>query len=354
MVHLLFLVANLGFAVVCQFLLLATLKYIKSCKLRRSLELLGLGLPLFTLVLFSLMMLPVLFNSQIQHHADEAAHQEWTVGLLSFSLVALPVIIAFLLQVGKAWWLYHRTYRHSWEGPAHLARLARLNDTATTATSGSELRVRLWHSPRAFAYNLPGIPLGAKPLVVLSTAMLEKLDQSQLEAVLQHEAAHLAHRDFWVRWLANWWRTAFFYLPVGHRLAGMLHAEQELACDNRVVRQGGNLVALALAEALLKVWEEALEWATSKKTLKREEKTIFEAPGLAWATKSGLNLTEQRVNRLIELAQTTTDDWNSLETTSRLKTGGIVGGSLSLWLVGQEILHLIIMPLGCAVTLGLM
>ncbi|MDA2803767.1 M48 family metalloprotease [Nocardiopsis suaedae] len=45
------------------------------------------------------------------------------------------------------------------------------------------------------AYSLSHRPGGRGPAVHLTTALLERLDNDQLEAVLAHEYAHIAHRD---------------------------------------------------------------------------------------------------------------------------------------------------------------
>jgi len=109
--------------------------------------------------------------------------------------------------------------------------------------------------PLAFTYGL------RKPAILLSTWMIEHLDQRELEAVLVHELEHIARHDFLVTWLATILRDAFFYLPTSWIAYRQLQQEKELACDDLVI--GATRRPLALASALTKVWLHALDGASS-------------------------------------------------------------------------------------------
>ena len=105
--------------------------------------------------------------------------------------------------------------------------------------------------PLALTYGL------FRPTVLLSTWMLDTLDQREREAVLAHELEHVARRDYLVTWLATILRDAFFYLPTSWIAYRQLHGEKELACDDLVVSATHR--PLALASALVKVWLHAVE-----------------------------------------------------------------------------------------------
>lgn len=96
-----------------------------------------------------------------------------------------------------------------------------------------------------------------KPTVLLSTWMVEHLDQRELEAVLAHELEHVARRDYLVTWLATVLRDAFFYVPTSWVAYRQLQREKELACDDSAV--GATHRPLALASALAKVWLHAID-----------------------------------------------------------------------------------------------
>jgi beta-lactamase regulating signal transducer with metallopeptidase domain len=88
------------------------------------------------------------------------------------------------------------------------------------------------------------------PRVIISTGMLELLDQDQLTAVLAHEAAHVRHRDparaLAVRCASN----ALFYLPLARHLSEKSLVAAELGADSAAARVAGQP---ALIRALLEV-----------------------------------------------------------------------------------------------------
>lgn len=96
-----------------------------------------------------------------------------------------------------------------------------------------------------------------KPTIILSTWMVEHLDQRELEAVLVHELEHVARHDYLIIWLATILRDAFFYLPTSWVAYRQLQQEKELACDDLVVHVTRR--PLALASALTKVWLQTVE-----------------------------------------------------------------------------------------------
>ena len=95
------------------------------------------------------------------------------------------------------------------------------------------------------------------PTILLSTWMVEHLDRRELEAVLAHELAHVARRDYLMCWLATILRDAFFYLPTSWIAYRQFQQEKELACDDSTV--GVTHRPLALASALAKVWLQAVD-----------------------------------------------------------------------------------------------
>jgi len=95
-----------------------------------------------------------------------------------------------------------------------------------------------------------------RPVVLLSTWMLAHLDRRELEAVLAHEVAHVARRDFRAAWLTTTLRDAFCYLPASRVVYRQLQHEREFACDALVVAATGR--PLALASALVKAWQPTL------------------------------------------------------------------------------------------------
>ena len=110
------------------------------------------------------------------------------------------------------------------------------------------LCLQLVRSDRPFAL-LYGI---RRPTMLLSTWMIDHLDQHELEAVLVHELVHVRRRDYLLNWVALLLRDAFFYLPTSRIAYRQLHHEKELASDDLVAQSTKR--PLALASALTKVW----------------------------------------------------------------------------------------------------
>ena len=95
-----------------------------------------------------------------------------------------------------------------------------------------------------------------RPILLLSTWMVDHLDRRELESVIVHELGHVARRDYVMIWLATMLRDAFFYVPTTRIAYRQLQVEKELACDDLVVAVTKR--PLALASALAKVWHTAL------------------------------------------------------------------------------------------------
>lgn len=96
-----------------------------------------------------------------------------------------------------------------------------------------------------------------RPVIALSSWVVEALDAEELEAVLAHELSHVARRDYLLMLIATTLRNTFFYLPQSHIAYHLLVEEKERACDDLAISSSGR--PLALASALTKVWRSATE-----------------------------------------------------------------------------------------------
>ena len=151
-----------------------------------------------------------------------------------------------------------------------LARLAVLSRSLTraSATAGPALRALVEHPAARFGQAAPRVlvrcadrPLALtyglwRPTILLSSWMVTHLDPRELEAVIAHELAHAARRDFQVLWAATMLRDAFCYLPTSWVAYRQLQQETEPACDDLAIRHTNR--PLGLASTLAKVWQQAL------------------------------------------------------------------------------------------------
>ena len=98
-----------------------------------------------------------------------------------------------------------------------------------------------------------GLPIPAfttgwvRPRVYIAADLGARLSETEVEAVLAHEAAHVARRDPLRLSLLRFLSCVLFWLPALRRIAADLADEAEIEADNRAARR----YPLALASALL-------------------------------------------------------------------------------------------------------
>ena len=90
-----------------------------------------------------------------------------------------------------------------------------------------------------------------RPVIWLPLSMLSRVPAEQVEALLAHELAHIARRD----WLWNGVQCVIeallFYHPAAWWLGRRIRQEREHACDDLAVAACGDAIALAEALAAL-------------------------------------------------------------------------------------------------------
>jgi Zn-dependent protease with chaperone function len=90
------------------------------------------------------------------------------------------------------------------------------------------------------------VPSRRRPIVVSSGA-LDRLEDTQLQAVLAHERAHLRHRHHLVLTVVDALAAALFWLPTFRSARGSLPILLEMAADDIAVRRcGRDAVSTAL------------------------------------------------------------------------------------------------------------
>lgn len=141
---------------------------------------------------------------------------------------------AMVALLGHAAWLAGRALRGAWRARRSLATLLRLSQRR----SDTGVHVIDTEQPLAVACGF------ARGEILLSRALVERLDRSQLAVVLAHEAAHVAHRD-------PLWRVAARVLSGLHlphtrrRLLAALELATEQRCDRVAADAVGSRVTVA-------------------------------------------------------------------------------------------------------------
>ena len=132
------------------------------------------------------------------------------------------------------------------QGPAHDA-LARLRRSRPLPP------VRLLASHETAHLGTAGI---FRPVILVPDALAQVLDPLELEAILEHELAHVRRRDPLVDGLQAVLACVLWFFPVVWLLGRRLAVERERACDEEVLRRGSSAQVYLLA--LLKACRTAL------------------------------------------------------------------------------------------------
>jgi Zn-dependent protease with chaperone function len=165
--------------------------------------------------------------------------------------VAALAIAGALLAVVALWRYGRRVQRSRRQTRAH-AEAARLVGRALAGSAAGtgargQARTVVLDDPRPAAYCVAGRPAA----IVLTSAALALLDPPQLDAVLAHERAHLAHGDHLLHTLTQGLAAAFPGVPLFARGEAEVARLAEMSADDTAVRSSGRptLVAALLAIA---------------------------------------------------------------------------------------------------------
>jgi bla regulator protein blaR1 len=165
-----------------------------------------------------------------------AALTVWLVG--SSLWVCLAAV-----RIGR----FRRLLRHAATAPAELqARAEELADRLGLARCPEVRLVPGPVSPMVWA-------LGGPPQLLLPRALWDAMPESQRDALLVHELAHLRRRDHWVRWLELAAGALYWWHPVAWWARRSLREAEEQCCDAWVVwalPRANRAYAAALLEAV--------------------------------------------------------------------------------------------------------
>jgi beta-lactamase regulating signal transducer with metallopeptidase domain len=108
--------------------------------------------------------------------------------------------------------------------------------------------------PRYFATDMPGTPFVTglvRPLVHLPTDFFQRFSLEEQQWVIKHELTHAARGDLWVQAAWETLRAVFWFNPIVHLAAGAMRDDQELACDQAVLRGSSDEDRYAYGRALV-------------------------------------------------------------------------------------------------------
>ncbi len=92
-----------------------------------------------------------------------------------------------------------------------------------------------------------------KPVILLPVGAINALSPAQVEAILAHELAHIARRDYSHNLLQSFVETLYYFNPAVWWISGFIRTEREHCCDDMAVSVSGD--PLMYARALLSLQE---------------------------------------------------------------------------------------------------
>ncbi|MHA4811062.1 M56 family metallopeptidase [Flavitalea flava] len=98
---------------------------------------------------------------------------------------------------------------------------------------------------RLFESGIAKVPLligYLKPVILVPIGMINSLDPEQVEAILLHELAHIARKDYLVNLIQKIIESLLFFNPAVIWISRLIRSERENCCDDIVVAQTHNQV----------------------------------------------------------------------------------------------------------------
>lgn len=166
-------------------------------------------------------------------------------GRVLLSLIAVAIVL-----LCYRWARLAPVYRDVYEG--RRARLAEFPDTFRAferLVARACGRLRWLPQPELMIIRDAGcvaFVMGVRsPVVVLSTGLVTKLGDHEVEGILAHELAHVRRLDHLGRWIATVFRDIMAWNPFVLLWYNRLVTEQEMACDEDAARLVGDPVVVA-------------------------------------------------------------------------------------------------------------
>jgi beta-lactamase regulating signal transducer with metallopeptidase domain len=155
----------------------------------------------------------------------------------------------FLLRLGGGLWQVHRlrTQRVSTPDADWLERFRALQERLGFNKAVQLLESAMVQTPMAIGW--------LKPVVLLPIGLVNRLSVAEVEAILAHELAHIARRDWIFNLLQAFIESLFYFHPAVWWISAVVRRERENCCDDAALAATGN--PLAFAKALVQVQEMA-------------------------------------------------------------------------------------------------
>ncbi|MFD2372090.1 M56 family metallopeptidase [Brevibacillus sp. GCM10020057] len=172
-----------------------------------------------------------------------------TIHSLGFTWGGYALDTLVLYSFAWAWWKTVRQIRLCRRFDAQLLQCLDERQTARVnrlyRSGKGDVYVVSSREPLAFTVGL------RRRRIVLSTGLLELLDEKELAAVIHHESFHAAHADPLKVFLLSLLSAVFWYLPVLKHIHAHYKVVREVLADRHAMEQTGGMADLG--RALLKL-----------------------------------------------------------------------------------------------------
>jgi beta-lactamase regulating signal transducer with metallopeptidase domain len=176
------------------------------------------------------------------HYQAEISRQAWMLPTLLFDFLLAYTFVRILWAIARQWYLLRKGLRFF---QAHADSLL---------TKQFHAKYRDWKTDMIVVRDdaFVALTIGLRrPRIVLSTGVLERFTDEEVEAILLHEWHHCRNRDNLKLFISTLLADAFCYLPIIKPVLAYAKTWQELFADRFVIRQMGT--SLYLGNVLLKL-----------------------------------------------------------------------------------------------------
>lgn len=188
------------------------------------------------------------FQTPLSEQSFWAAATDWLEDHhVLIVLIWLLGFVFFLFRLGAGLWQVHKLQTQHLQ-PAEEFWQAKIEALGTRL--GLKKAIGLFES----ALVRSPVAIGwLKPVILLPVGLINRLSMEEVEAILAHELAHIARRDWIFNLLQAFVEAIFYYHPAVWWVSAVVRRERENCCDDAALAATGN--PLVFAKALVQVQE---------------------------------------------------------------------------------------------------
>jgi beta-lactamase regulating signal transducer with metallopeptidase domain len=159
--------------------------------------------------------------------------------------IYLLLVIMRLTAISIKWLHFKKNYTRSLLKPAVEYKIY---TTIKANQLGIKRKVQIWYCKNIAAPITFGF---LKPMIILPFSLVNGITQTEAEAIILHELAHIKNKDYLLNWLLVIIEIVYFFNPFIKIIAENIKLEREKNCDVQVIHF--NFDKILYAQTLLKI-----------------------------------------------------------------------------------------------------